>query len=212
MRFQLGSLIIVGVLTVIGIRDVFAQQRQVRPVTITYRSTSATMTQWSADLTNPGVTTPFGAASAPNQGSNPIVRDTAGQKPPPAASTMGTSFSPGFSRTPAIPESSSGNSERPTNQQLQNPSGGFQLTHAGFSQPATMAPNNYFGPEFQNWSNLQMRSGNLDAFESFNRFRPEDSGAYYSPNTYVGSENNHWSNLSSGVVTPNDLGGWNYRP
>ncbi len=87
------------------------------------------------------------------------------------------------------------------------------MSHEGLSQPASVAPNNYFSPGFHNWSNLQMTSGSLDSFESFNRFQPEkDSGGYYSPNTYVGSANNQWSNLSSGTPSPNDLGGWNFGP
>ena len=102
---------------------------------------------------------------------------------------------------------------RPTNQQLQNPSGEFQLSHGGTSQPASVAPNNYFGAEFHSWNNLQTRSGDLDSFESFNRYQPDtNSGAYFSPNTYVGSANNQWSNLSSGSLAPNELGGWNYLP
>ena len=38
----------------------------------------------------------------------------------------------------------------------------------------------------------------------------EDIGIHYAPNTYVGTGFSNWSNLSSGVVTPNPLGGWNY--
>lgn len=103
--------------------------------------------------------------------------------------------------------------QRPSLQQLQNPSGGFNMTHANFSQSQYISPNNYFGPQYHDWSNLRTLPANLSTFESFNRYQPDiNSGAYYSPNTYIGSMNNQWSNLSAGSITPNDQGGWTMSP
>jgi hypothetical protein len=101
----------------------------------------------------------------------------------------------------------------PTYQQLQNPSNGFQLTQIGMSTPHNLAPNTYFGSQFNNWNNLQMQPPGLEPFDSFMRTAPIDFGGHYSTNTYLGPMYNDWSNLSTGTVTHNELGGgWNYLP
>lgn len=214
MRPSLFALAALGILTVGGSRDAFAQQRQLRPVTITYRSTSVIRTQWPQGTSNQITPAPGDTVSTTTPVSNTVTgRDNAGQ----GASLMNRKLvnpNPvGFSRGTVADESFNGGAQRPTNQQLQNPSGAFQLSHAGFSQPGSVAPNNYFGPEYNGWNNLRVPSGNLDSFESFNRSQPDmNSGGYYSPNTYLGIANNDWSNLSSGAVSPNELGGWSYQP
>lgn len=215
MRSLLIGLGVVGISALFAADDAIAQQRQPRPVTITYRSTTITRTQWSPDSPNPNTTSPGGMSSTTTPDSSFAVWQGNGEPgSQSSAAKTPNPYSPSFSRSTATAgEPFSGTVHRSTNQQLQNPSGGFQLSHVGFSEPASIAPNNYFGAEFHSWSNLQTRSGNLDSFESFNRYQPAtDSGGYYSPNTYTGSANNEWSNLSSGSLSPNELGGWTFRP
>lgn len=213
MQPSLFSAAVVGIVTVITLQDAAAEQRQLRPVTITFKSNSVTRTQWTPDSPNPITTSTVRPDSTTKPGTNPVTgtRKTAPGISPTAVGTQ--NYSSGFARPSANGDAHPDGILRPSNQQIQNPSGEFQLTHVGITHPASIAPNNYFGPEFNGWSNLQMPSGNLDAFESFNRTQPDiNSGGHYSPNTYVGSANSDWSNLSSGSLSANDLGGWNFRP
>ena len=99
---------------------------------------------------------------------------------------------------------------RPTNQMLQNPSGAYNFSHVGMTTGQQMAPNLYFGAQFQNWSNQQGMSQMPGAFGEMSRFQPGSSGAQMAPNTYLGSGFSSWSNLSSGAITPNAQGGWSY--
>ena len=100
--------------------------------------------------------------------------------------------------------------KRPTNQMLQNPSGAQNLSHAGFSNSQQYAPNNYLGPQFQNWSN-QRNVGQMPAsFGEMNRFQPTGFGGYVAPNTYVGSGFSSWNNLSQGSASPGATGSWSF--
>lgn len=101
-------------------------------------------------------------------------------------------------------------STRPSLQQLQNPSGGYQMTFSNFSHDQYMSPNSYMGTQFNTWNNIQMQPTVLSPFESFNRTQPPTSGWYVSPNTYVGGGFSQWNNLSSGSIWPNYVGGWTY--
>ena len=214
------GLTVVGILTTCDLQTGFAQQqlRQFRPVTITYRSTTIVRTQWSPDSANPNASSQNGTGTTATNGANPNeAAAPAGTSPgrQQVANGQPNQFSPGFSSGSSANGSQGGFGQRPTNQQLQNPSGGFNMTHSGFSQSQYMSPNNYFGPQYHVWSNLHTQPTSLAVFESFNRYQPDinsNSGAYYSPNTYIGAANNQWSNLSNGSITPNDLGGWNYSP
>ena len=97
---------------------------------------------------------------------------------------------------------------RPTNQMLMNPSGAQNLTHFGISNNQQTAPNNYLGPQFQDWSN-QRNVGQMPAsFGEIGRFQPTPFGGYVAPNTYVGSGFSSWSNLSQGAQTPGATGSW----
>jgi hypothetical protein len=207
MRASLIRASVAGALVIIAVQQTRAEQRQDRPVTTVHRSTSITTIQWS-----PNSQTQTDSTRSPKSTSAAAPGDTTSKSPAaatrqvnPNAVTLGRSTN---STEPFIEVAL-----RPTNQQLQNPSGGYHLTHLGFSQPASIAPNNYFGPEFNSWNNLRVPAGNLDAFESFNRFQPDmNSSGYFSTNTWLGPINSDWSGLSSSSVIPNDLGGWSYRP
>ena len=205
MRHALPQLTVVGIIAASGFQTGFAQQQpQLRPVTITFRSTSIVRTQWSADSASSNDTSsnPGGSVG----GSVPNLLPEAAR--PSIQSSAGSSFGANDGGS-----TNGSNQPRPTNQQLQNPSGGFHFSHAGLSQNQYTSPNNYFGSQQHSWSNIRLQPSTLSSFESFNRFQPAmNSGAYYSPNTYMGPANNQWSNLSSGVITPNDGGGWNYQP
>jgi hypothetical protein len=99
---------------------------------------------------------------------------------------------------------------RPTNQMLQNPSGAANLTHSGFTSSQQMAPNLYFGQQFQAWTNQQPVAQMPATYGEMGRFQPGPSGGYTAPNTYLGSGFSSWSNLSQGGATPGATGSWNY--
>ena len=99
---------------------------------------------------------------------------------------------------------------RPTNQMLQNPSGDYNLTHTGITSSQQMAPSNYFGQQFQAWSNQQPVAQMPASFGEMNRYQPAPFGGYVAPNTYVGSGFSNWSNLSPGGASPGATGSWNY--
>ncbi len=99
---------------------------------------------------------------------------------------------------------------RPTNQMLQNPSGAFNMTHSGISSSQQMAPNTYFGGQFQNWSNQQPVRQMSSTFGETNRFQPGAFGGYVAPNTYVGSGFSSWNNLSQGGISTGATGSWSF--
>ena len=164
---------VAGILTVGGLRDASAQQRQLRPVTMVYRSTSIARTQWSPNSANPNANSPGETPSTTGRGSDSATNaaGNSGQGFSQGNRPVNHAFSPGFSQATTAVESFNGVVQRPTYQQLQNPSGAYQLSHVGFSQPASVAPNNYLGAEYNSWNNLQAPPANLDSFESFNRFQ-----------------------------------------
>jgi hypothetical protein len=99
---------------------------------------------------------------------------------------------------------------RPTLQMLQNPSGGYSLSHSGTTTGQQMAPNLYFGPQFQSWTNQQGMAQMPGAYGEMSRFQPAPFGGYTAPNTYFGSGFSNWTNLSSGSIAPGSQGGWSY--
>ncbi len=99
---------------------------------------------------------------------------------------------------------------RPTNQMLQNPSGGHNLTHTGITSSQQMAPNLYFGQQFQAWTNQQPVAQMPASFGEMNRYQPAPFGGYVAPNTYLGSGFSSWSNLSPGGTSPGATGSWSY--
>lgn len=101
---------------------------------------------------------------------------------------------------------------RPTNQMLQNPSGGFNLSHSGFTSQQQTAPNSYFGQQFQNWTNQQQVNQMPASFGEMSRFQPGPDGTYVAPNTYLGSGFFDWSNLNQGGITPGATGSWSFSP
>lgn len=99
---------------------------------------------------------------------------------------------------------------RPTNQMLQNPSGGYNLSHSGFTSQQQTAPNSYFGQQFQNWTNQQQVNQMPASFGEMSRFQPGPDGTYVAPNTYLGSGFFDWSNLNQGGITPGATGSWSF--
>lgn len=205
MRHLLLGLVVSGVVTNCGLPSAFAQQRP-RPVLIVFRQTSVAKTQFSPDAA--GLTNGGGSNSA-----GPTDNSAPGTLPPSAATP--TTSATSSQSTSANSDDAIDYSQRPTFQQMQNPGGAYQMTHTGFTQNQYTSPNNYFGSQFNTWSNLRPVPTNLDLFESFNRTQPPlnaNSGAYFSGNSYLGPVNNQWSNLSSGSITPNYLGSYIYQP
>lgn len=101
---------------------------------------------------------------------------------------------------------------RPTIQAMQNPSPGLQLTHTGITEQQQFAPNNYFGAQFNNWTNQQAISQMPSAQGEMTRFQPGPFDGYTAPNTYLGSEFHSWSNLSTPMNVPGATGSWNMMP
>ena len=195
-------LMAIGVLNEFALSSGFAEPPKRSSTAMVFRGTSIQRTQWSSDSETAAISSNSDTATP---GTTPGLL--------PGASN---SIVPSHSGSAVRDGSNSAPSEmihRPTLQQIQNPSGGFQLSHSSFSQQHYSSPNNYVGTHFNNWNNLRPQSAGLSQFESFNRYQPSlNSGGYTSPNTSFGSANNPWNNLSSGNLSPNYLGGWIYQP
>ena len=99
---------------------------------------------------------------------------------------------------------------RPSNQYLQNPSGGYNMTHMGISSSQQIAPNNYFGQQFQNWTNQKNVSQMPASFGDPSRMQPGAFGGYVGPNTYIGPSYANWNNLSQGGNAPGAMGSWGF--
>lgn len=190
-------------LTIHGASTVFGQQTPRRSVTYVFQPAPVAGTQWS-----PGSNGPNAPAAYPDAIGNGGTPSTL------PGGAQGMTQSPGNFPGPANYNGFGGNQgPTPTVQQMQNPSGAQNLSHAGMWQNQYTTTNNYIGRQFDNWTNLRQQPRTLDEFQAFNRTQPPaNSGAYYSPNTYFGAGYNQWSNLSSGTVTPNYLGGYIYQP
>jgi len=158
------------------------------PKTITFSSATAANLPSNPPATG---TIPGEQLVAPTNGSMPLNNLSAGQQTAPLSSAEQTS--------------------RVTNPMLQNMSNPSNLSFEGLATGQQAAPNTYFGRQFDNWGNMRDATTMMPAsFGGLSQTPPQPFGIYYAPNTYVGTGFSNWSNLSSGVVTPNPLGGWNY--
>ena len=186
----------------IGSAQQFPQRR---PLTINYRYAPVTKTGWSSDSN--------GSTGSNSIGGATIGGDVPNALPGTSGNTASATGGTGYSSVQGGAAYGS-NQARISNQQLQNPSGGFNFSHAGFSHNHYVSPNNYFGPQFHAWNNTGLQPVTFSGPDSFNRFQPATnsvSGAYFTPTaSYLGGANNSWSNLSAGNVTPNFNGGWTY--
>ncbi len=202
MRQLILGLIFAGAVTSGSDRAVFAQPSR-RPITIVFDQAPVSKVQFSPDSGNSFGGSPNG--TNPSGNGMPAQLPAAGNVPDPSQSNNSTQANNGSGIVDY--------SQRPTMQQMQNPGGGFQLTHTGFSQNQYTSANNYFGSQFNSWSNLRPLPTNLNIFESFNRNQPpQNTGAYYTGTSYyLGPMNNQWSNLSYGSVSANYLGSWIYQ-
>lgn len=206
MRQFLLTMTVTVIVTSISASDVSAQQRQLPPVTLTYQPNTIVRTERPIEDPRTGPASPVTLTFPPKQAG------TAGSSNEVTKDSMANRAGAGRDQITS-PSRDESHSPRLTNQQLQNPSGGFQLTHYGMSNPHYQSPNLYLGHEFNNWNNLRTPlSPTLDPFESVMRTQPVDFGGYYSPNTYLGSMYNDWSNFSPGTVFPNEMGGWSFLP
>jgi len=166
-----------------------------RPATITMNPSSA-----MPSPLNPSAVNPSTAMGSPNpQGS---------AQPASSATTQPLAFG----QWAETPQEFAEQQARPTNQMLQNPSGSANMTHSGMSSSQQMAPNLYFGNQFQAWTNQQPVAQMPASFGEMSRFQPGPFGGYVGPNTYVGSEFSTWSNLSQGQVSPGATGSWGFSP
>ena len=188
-------------LIIISHSQLASAQQARRPITIVFRQAPVAKTQWSGDE-SVSTATPDGTASSEHRSATATPPGELPDEPQHSQSAI----------TGASQQAMAGNSSRPTLQQLQNPSGGYLLTHSNYSQGQYTSANNYNGSQFNSWNNLRQQPENLDLFQSFNRTQPPTAwGGYASPNTYIGPANNQWSNLSTGYITPNVMGGWTYQ-
>lgn len=189
-----------------------AQQNLPRPIVL-YRPPSAP------------AAVPRGGNAAPNSNSGKVVAPNTVR---PAVITPGTNVQPGQTNSvqnSAGAKDQAGSSDtkekspeqewaeqqtRPSNQALQNPSGAYNLSHAGISSSQQMAPNLYLGQQFQNWSNQQPVGQMPGSQGEMSRYQPGQFGGYTAPNTYLGSGFSNWSNLSQGGNSPGANGSWSY--
>jgi len=167
-------------------------------------------------VTNPGMTlqTPTTTNPQANAATNPLAGQ--GTAPQPGKEQTGREQEGGASGNQSETKELTPEQEwrqqqsRPTNQMLQNPSGGYNLSHSGFTSQQQMTPNTYFGQQFQAWTNQQAVGQMQSSFGEMSRFQPGASGAYVAPNTYLGSGFSNWSNLNQGGITPGATGSWDF--
>lgn len=98
---------------------------------------------------------------------------------------------------------------KPTTWQLQNPAN--PQNNSPTEMTGTIAPNNYFGSQFHDWSNVSHPEPMTQL--PFNQnFVPtiDQSNLYTAPNSYYGGQFSNWSNISTGQPEMNPFGGWNY--
>lgn len=199
IRTTLTAWIVVGAIISANSAGAFGQSRH---KVIHFKPAAVTRTQFSPD-----------AAPAAATGDAPSLADAVPSARPMIASRSNDDASTQNEPTAAGFDFSQMNSSapKPSLQQIQNPSGGYQMDYWNMSQGAYTMPNTYMGTQFNSWNNIQMQPIGLSEFEAFNRTQPPNSGWYVSPNTYVGAGFNTWNNLSSGYITPNYLGSWTYQ-
>lgn len=198
--------LLVGILALGCVQDAFAQHRQLRPVTITFKATPDNKPVSVGDALKSTAQSPAGtgttvqvAPSAGAQATSGMFPDRQGASAP----TLAANVNP-------VTASRASRMQWPANPSMQTGISGFQA-QAGSPDSRNVPVNNYSGFDHQYWSNHRGQQASGDLFESFNRFSvPPDSGSYYSPFSNGGS--NEWSNLSHAMPTPNYLGSWNYYP
>lgn len=199
-----------------------AQQPLSRPIVL-YRPTAVSTTtpiQRGSTVATPvtlGNGVPSGPRPAtifsPGAGMQPLPQASAGNQVVPQTSAQNQQ-NPAQSQ-PETPEQQAYNEwqreqSRPTNPMLQNPSGAFNMTHQGITNQQQMAPNQYFGQQFQTWTNQQPVAQMPATFGELSRFQPGQFGGYVGPNTYLGSGFSNWSNMSSGGLSPGATGSWSF--
>lgn len=82
------------------------------------------------------------------------------------------------------------------------------MTHLGMTDQQQMAPNLYFGTQFQNWTNQQPVAHMPSAQGEMTRFQPGVFGGYEAPNTYFGAGFHNWGNFAPATSQPGANGSW----
>lgn len=195
-------------------------QGRVAPKTISTPTVSASVPRLPQHFSGPRT---FGIPGTTNTMMSPVdammARPVSDARPPqshgtlPVSSGAATQPSNGTQTDNATTDSSrvpQAQQPLPTNQVMQNPSGLYNMSHSGITASQQYAPNLYFGPQFQNWTNQRAMPDSPASFGEMSRNQPGPFGGYVAPNTYLGSGFSSWSNLSSGNIAPAATGGWNY--
>lgn len=199
----------------IGALTAEAQQNLPQPIVL-YRAPAAgtAPVRAAVPVRSNGTPTASAPASAVRPGmivTNPAMNQQAGQSVVSTSSKSNEAPGNPAETKPLTPEQEwIEQQSRPTNQMLQNPSGGFNLSHSGFSNQQQVAPNLYFGQQFQAWTNQQAVGQMPGSFGEMSRYQPGPSGNYVAPNTYLGSGFSNWSNLNQGSITPGATGSWEF--
>lgn len=159
--------------------------------------------------------------AGPAQGAIAPVQGAAGQGPAMAPAGQPTPATPNVSqpqRDQALQRQreflqQQAYANRPTEWQLQNPSGIQNRSPTSPNIDGYVAPNNYFGANQRVWTNL---SGPVVQQQMPANISPTipltQTNVMIAPYTYYGASNAGWSNVTTGGATPSPLGGWNYRP
>lgn len=101
---------------------------------------------------------------------------------------------------------------RPTEWQMQNPSGEFNRFPTDKQLNGFVARNTYYGPHFREWNQMsppvyeQTLPYNMQSVPPITQ-----TNVMVAPNTYRGSSNYRWNLMAPGSAIANPLGGWNTR-
>lgn len=218
------ALVIAAVVLGVGALTADAQQNLARPIVLyrppatsnpSPRPATFTTNSFSNPVLANGVApnntraNPFSTASSTNGAMNGSAQENPmGQSS--ATSQNGQPGNPAETQEKTAAQEWADQQSRPTNQMLQNPSGAANMTHSGMSSSQQMAPNTYFGKQFNTWTNQQPVGQMSSTFGETNRFQPGSFGGYVSPNTYVGAGFSSWNNLSQGGISPGATGSYSF--
>lgn len=101
---------------------------------------------------------------------------------------------------------------RPTEWQMQNPSGEFNRVPTDKQLNGFVARNTYYGPQFREWNQMSRPVYEQTLPYNMQSVPPiTQTNVMVAPNTYRGSNNYRWNLMAPGSATANPLGGWNTR-
>lgn len=102
---------------------------------------------------------------------------------------------------------------RPTEWQLQNPSGWQNRNPTSRELPGYVSPNNYFGPQYREWSQMSPPVSQSERPANMTPTTPLlQSNAPVAPLNYWGESNVRWNNITIPRPQPSPFGSWTIAP